>query len=676
MNDALSAGRLFVSYAHEDAAAVATDVSELRARHFTIVSDEDIGAGEDWRAHIAEAVEQADAALFFSSSHSNASRHCLAEVGFALDLSKPVVVIMLEDCVLAPGLRLYLGQQQGLQRFRLDRGAYLLDLAAASSVACRGAARPAVDGTLALALEVRGEGIGDGALASSIEAACTWALAPLVEVRLAGPDEDAEATRVHIAVGKTGTGVTMRLSVGSGAERHLEAPDEPPTECFAVLLAALLEGLTAATGRSVPVDASDLLEADTEDAGALAAYVEGIAAGRAGGYEVALQHLRRAMDIDPGFALAARAATVACQVIGDSQGQTHFIERAFDGLPHLSEDQRTRTRFLYYMTAGDNRRAIPELEQYLERHPRERGVADNLALALLYARRAEEAVEQGRRNAEMHRTFITQANLAMYLMYAGRFEDAEAQLMQIEGPRDAFATDATLAICRHAQGDTEAAETIFGTLYLRDPIRRRVGALGLADLHACAGDPVAAVEALELEDDPDAPLMRTLEAWRGMHAARAGEVGAGTIQRRLPTVAGWGEKGPDLTSISLEETYLLARAALALGAEETAGRVITAFRSHPQVTATLYANLLEGELAGSRGEHARALELLGAARERLDTWMGRYLEAKVWAAAGMRFELRVALDDCVRRRGEAMAVMLNELPTMHLDAEVRRLWGA
>ena len=53
---------------------------------------------------IADSLTTSDVVLFFSSASSNLSKHCLAEITFALDLEKPVVVVMLQDLPLTPGL--------------------------------------------------------------------------------------------------------------------------------------------------------------------------------------------------------------------------------------------------------------------------------------------------------------------------------------------------------------------------------------------------------------------------------------------------------------------------------------------------------------------------------------------------------------------------------------------
>ena len=65
----------------------------------------------------------------------------------------------------------------------------------------------------------------------------------------------------------------------------------------------------------------------------------------------------------------------------------------------------------------------------------------------------------------------------------------------------------------------------------------------------------------------------------------------------------------------------------------------------------------------TRGDMANAINLFQEAQEILDTWLGRYLlgcaylEAKAYTEAYSEFEL------CIKRRGEAASVFLNDLPS-------------
>ena len=77
-----------------------------------------------------------------------------------------------------------------------------------------------------------------------------------------------------------------------------------------------------------------------------------------------------------------------------------------------------------------------------------------------------------------------------------------------------------------------------------------------------------------------------------------------------------------------------------------------------------YARMISGRLSLQRGEVSDAVTLFQQALELADTWLVRfhlgraYLEAASFAEAYSEFDL------CLKRRGEAAAVLWNDLPTM------------
>src|SRR2546428_729805 len=97
--------------------------------------------------------------------------------------------------------------------------------------------------------------------------------------------------------------------------------------------------------------------------------------------------------------------------------------------------------------------------------------------------------------------------------------------------------------------------------------------------------------------------------------------------------------------------------ALAL-AQSLAGRLET----DPQA----YAKLIDGEVELKRGRAADAVKLFREAQKLADTWFGRfdlglaYLDAEAFTEAYSEFEL------CLKRRGEATAAFLDEVPTYRL----------
>ena len=76
-----------------------------------------------------------------------------------------------------------------------------------------------------------------------------------------------------------------------------------------------------------------------------------------------------------------------------------------------------------------------------------------------------------------------------------------------------------------------------------------------------------------------------------------------------------------------------------------------------------HAKVLEAELALAGGDARRAISLLGEASGLLDTWIGRFELARAYLEAGAFAQADSEIDRCFARRGEALALFLDEEPT-------------
>ncbi|MEP4146081.1 MAG: TIR domain-containing protein [Halioglobus sp.] len=112
---------LFVCYSHADADIVYADMEALRQNNINLWYDEGISAGLSWRGEIANAIPGAKKLLFFISSSSLQSTHCLREVHFAIDHDIEIIPIYLEKCELPPELALVFSRVQALFRFSDNR---------------------------------------------------------------------------------------------------------------------------------------------------------------------------------------------------------------------------------------------------------------------------------------------------------------------------------------------------------------------------------------------------------------------------------------------------------------------------------------------------------------------------------------------------------------------------
>lgn len=107
---------VFVCYAHSDADTVYVDLVELDRHGVNIWYDEGIPAGSSWRGEIAAAIKGAERLVYFISSASLKSSHCLREVDYAITHDIEIIPVYLEEIELPGELELVLNRVHGLFR--------------------------------------------------------------------------------------------------------------------------------------------------------------------------------------------------------------------------------------------------------------------------------------------------------------------------------------------------------------------------------------------------------------------------------------------------------------------------------------------------------------------------------------------------------------------------------
>jgi tetratricopeptide (TPR) repeat protein len=116
-------------------------------------------------------------------------------------------------------------------------------------------------------------------------------------------------------------------------------------------------------------------------------------------------------------------------------------------------------------------------------------------------------------------------------------------------------------------------------------------------------------------------------------------------------------------SKNLRIRFLAGFTFAAAGQEARAREMIASLAGEVQKEPQAYAKIIEGEVALQTGNAQTAIPLFTDANALLNTWIGRfelgkaYLENKEFTAAQSEF------DRCLTRRGEAMALFLEESPT-------------
>ncbi|MGH9220197.1 MAG: hypothetical protein ACRD1W_12900, partial [Vicinamibacterales bacterium] len=76
-----------------------------------------------------------------------------------------------------------------------------------------------------------------------------------------------------------------------------------------------------------------------------------------------------------------------------------------------------------------------------------------------------------------------------------------------------------------------------------------------------------------------------------------------------------------------------------------------------------HAKILEGEIALKNGDARQAIKILTEANTQLDTWIGHFLLGRAYLEAGAFPQADSEFDRCIKRRGEALSLFVDEDPS-------------
>jgi tetratricopeptide (TPR) repeat protein/predicted Ser/Thr protein kinase len=97
--------------------------------------------------------------------------------------------------------------------------------------------------------------------------------------------------------------------------------------------------------------------------------------------EAAIPHLKRAVELDPNFAMALATLGVASSNTGNSKDAFEYIQKAFDAKERASERERFYISSHYYGTfRGQVEKDRETLKQWIQAYPRDDVPLDNLSL--------------------------------------------------------------------------------------------------------------------------------------------------------------------------------------------------------------------------------------------------------------------------------------------------------
>jgi len=416
--------------------------------------------------------------------------------------------------------------------------------------------------------------------------------------------------------------------------------------------------LRKALGDTTPVSAQ-MAAAETFTAGSLEAAHEYAVARDffwRGKFEEAARHYEQTIKLDPNLGRAYAGLATTYANLGRKDDAEKEYKLAMSHIDRMTDREKYRTRSSYYLLTHNNSRAIEELTQLLKQYPVDMAGLNNLPLAYFYNRDMPRALEESQRAITVYpKNYVARNNAALYAMYAGDFstatKQAETVLTMNPSYRKAFIA---IALSQLGQTNITAATQTYSRLAAQGGAGQSIAIEGLADIALYEGRSGDSVTLLK----------------DGIARDRA-EKRADPANRKLATLAAATRDASFAEEVLATAThdehmlYTAARALLDAGKEQRALTVAAQLDRQLEPELQHYGKLIEGEALLARGQAREAVTKFEDARKLADSWLMRFDRGRAYLELGAFTEAEADFEACARRRGEATALFLDDVPTFH-----------
>ena len=387
---------------------------------------------------------------------------------------------------------------------------------------------------------------------------------------------------------------------------------------------------------------------------------EGVEEQFAGKFQEAFASFKKATELDPKFARAYTGMAAMSQNLGRQADALKYMELAMANVDRMTEREKYRNRGLYYLTKGDWQHCVAEYNQLVTRYPADRVGQNNLANCYTQLRDSGKALQAAQRAVAIVPKGVGQRlNLGFISAFAGDFQQSEKEARAaIAMNPSAGQAYLVLAEAQIGQAQVESAAESYTKLASFGGPYQSIASAGLADLAAYEGrftqaarllDEGAAADIASKSPDEAARKFATLAE---VEVMRGNSAGAAAAAARAFAI-----------NQGTQVAFLAARAYADSGdlgkAQKLAGTLSYAITSESKA----YGKIISGLVALKKKNANQAIQQISEANTLLDTWIGHfdlgraYLEAGAFTEADAQFEL------CMERRGEAIELFMDNVPT-------------
>ena len=380
----------------------------------------------------------------------------------------------------------------------------------------------------------------------------------------------------------------------------------------------------------------------------------------AGKFQEALASFQKAAELDPSFTWPYTGMAAMEQNLGKPEDALKYMKLAMQHEDNMTEREKYRDRGLYYLTAGDWQNCVQQYMQLVKAYPADRVGQNNLATCYTQLRKAPEALQAAKDAVKIVPNGVGPSlNLAFISAFAGDFtaSQKEAQRALSINPNAAQGY-LVLGEAQLGEGQLDNANTSYHKLESFGPAATSTATAGLADLAAyqdkhaeAASILTAGATANVAAKDADSAARKYValgyvEEIQGRHAAAIADTDKALAQNQ---------------SIPIE--FLAASNYADAGEFAKAQKLAKSLSSGLTSESQAYGEIIAGLIALKKKNANEAIRQITAANTLLDTWIGRFDLGQAYLEAGMFTEADAQFDECMKRRGEAIELFMDNVPT-------------
>ncbi|HEX4782766.1 MAG TPA: protein kinase [Candidatus Sulfotelmatobacter sp.] len=409
-------------------------------------------------------------------------------------------------------------------------------------------------------------------------------------------------------------------------------------------------------------ESAKLAEAETFTTASLEAtheYAEAQEARYAGKTAEAIKGFRRAVELDPNFGSAYGNLGALYWNDGNQADAINYFKLAMQHIDRMTDREKYRTRGGYYLAVADGDKAVEEFSALVKQYPADSMGLSALAHAYYLRHDMAKAVDASRRAVEIYpRNVVYRTNASLYALFAGDYDTSEREAKAVLAINPAYEDAFTiLALCETAKGNFDQATEHWRKVESLSAGGASSASGGLADLALYRSAPEQAISELQKGIDGDVVAKNTDAAAKKYVTMAEAQLMAGKKADALKLV----KQGLAMSKANV--MFAAARVYIMAGDLAQAGALGAELSKQLEFTPQAFGKLIDGDIQLSRGNARQAVQLFRESERLSDSWLAHFDLARAYIAAEAYTDATTELETCLRRRGEATDIYIDEQQT-------------